>query len=78
LFGPGMANFRVIARELVACGGARRVPDEAGLVSAAVELLRDEAPRAAMAAAARAWQQANQGAAARTLAILRAELASRG
>ncbi|HTB81121.1 MAG TPA: glycosyltransferase N-terminal domain-containing protein [Opitutaceae bacterium] len=78
LFGPGMANFRVIARELVACGGARRVPDEAGLVASIVELLRDEPKRAAMAAAARGWQQANQGAAARTLAILRTELATRG
>ncbi len=78
LFGPGMANFRVIARELVACGGARRVPDEAGLVASIVELLRDEPKRAAMAAAARGWQQANQGAAARTLEILHTELAARG
>jgi len=74
LFGPGMANFRVIARELVACGGAQVVRDEAGLAAACAELLRDEAKRAAMAAAARAWQQANQGAVTRVLGIVRVEL----
>ena len=73
LFGPGMANFRVIARELASCGGARMVRDEAELAVACVELLRDDSARATMAASARAWQQANQGAVARTLEILRAE-----
>ncbi|MGA3008483.1 MAG: 3-deoxy-D-manno-octulosonic acid transferase, partial [Opitutaceae bacterium] len=74
LFGPGMANFRPIVRELLACGGAQKVPDETGLAAACVRLLGDDAQRAAMAAAARAWQQANQGAAARTLEILRGVL----
>jgi 3-deoxy-D-manno-octulosonic-acid transferase len=75
LFGPGMANFRQIARELGECGGAQVVSDEAGLAAACAALLRDDAKRAAMAAAARAWQQANQGAMKRTLEILRAMLA---
>jgi 3-deoxy-D-manno-octulosonic-acid transferase len=72
LFGPGMANFRQISRELRECGGAQVVQNEAELVAAGTALLRDDAKRAAMAAAARAWQQANQGAAKRTLEILRA------
>ncbi|MDE3084702.1 MAG: 3-deoxy-D-manno-octulosonic acid transferase [Verrucomicrobiota bacterium] len=75
LFGPGMGNFRLIARQLMAAGAARMVQDEAELAAACRELLRDDEPRAAMAAAAYAWQQANQGAVARTLEILYAELA---
>jgi 3-deoxy-D-manno-octulosonic-acid transferase len=72
LFGPGMANFRQIARELTACGGAEVVSNGAELAAACTVLLRDDAKRAAMAAAARAWQQANQGAVTKTLDILRA------
>jgi 3-deoxy-D-manno-octulosonic-acid transferase len=72
LFGPGMANFRQIARELGACGGAQVVQNEAELAAACIALLRDDAKRAAMSTAARAWQQANQGAVKRTLEILRA------
>jgi 3-deoxy-D-manno-octulosonic-acid transferase len=74
LFGPGMANFRQIARELLAGGGAQKVQNEAELAAAGTALLRDDVKRAAMAAAARAWQKANQGAAARTLEILHAVL----
>jgi 3-deoxy-D-manno-octulosonic-acid transferase len=74
LFGPGMANFRQIARELPAYGGAQVVQNEAELAAVCAALLRDDAKRAAMAAAARAWQQANQGAVARTLEILRTML----
>jgi 3-deoxy-D-manno-octulosonic-acid transferase len=72
LFGPGMANFRQIASELTACGGAQVVQNQAELAALGTALLRDDAKRAAMAAAARAWQQANQGAMKRTLQILRA------
>jgi 3-deoxy-D-manno-octulosonic-acid transferase len=72
LFGPGMANFRQIARELPACGGAQVVQNEAELAAVGTVLLRDDAKRVAMAAAARAWQQSNQGAMKRTLEILRA------
>ena len=75
LFGPGMANFRAIADELTACGGARVVRDAEELAVVCTALLRDGTKRAALAAAARAWQRANQGAVARTLEGLRAELA---
>jgi 3-deoxy-D-manno-octulosonic-acid transferase len=77
LFGPGMANFRQIARELSASGGAQVVQNEAELAAACAVLLRDDAKRVAMAAAARAWQQANQGAVARSLEILRAVLSEK-
>jgi 3-deoxy-D-manno-octulosonic-acid transferase len=72
LFGPGMANFRQIARELPACGGAQVVQNEAELAAVGTALLRDDVKRVAMATAARAWQQANQGAMKRTLEVLRA------
>jgi 3-deoxy-D-manno-octulosonic-acid transferase len=75
LFGPGMGNFRQISRELTAGGAALVVNDAGELTATAVALLRDEPRRAAMAAAARAWHAANQGAIARTLAVIREELA---
>jgi len=75
LFGPGMDNFSQVAAELVECGGARVVADATGLASTCAELLRDEERRGAMAAAAKAWNLANLGATARTIAVLREELA---
>jgi 3-deoxy-D-manno-octulosonic-acid transferase len=75
LFGPGMGNFRQIARDLEAAGAARTVPDAAALAAQAITLLRDESQRATMAHAAREWHQANQGAVERTLAVIREELA---
>jgi 3-deoxy-D-manno-octulosonic-acid transferase len=77
LFGPGMNNFREISEELVTLGAARRVHDKDELAVVVRELLQDEARRAAMAASAHAWHQANQGAVLRTLAIIREELAKR-
>jgi 3-deoxy-D-manno-octulosonic-acid transferase len=74
LFGPGMANFRHIAAELVAVGGAAMVAGASELAEACVELLRDDRRRLAMAAAAHAWHQANRGATDRTLAVIRQEL----
>jgi 3-deoxy-D-manno-octulosonic-acid transferase len=50
------------------------VQNEAELAAASTALLRDDTKRAAMAGAARAWQQANQGSVARTLEVLRAML----
>lgn len=70
LLGPGMANFRQISRELVACGAARRVADAAALGEALRVLLADPSARARMGAAGVAWHRANQGAVARTLAAL--------
>ena len=76
LFGPGMGNFAVIARELVQRGAARRVSDADQLTAAIVELCLDPAQRAGLAAAATAWRKENSGATERTLAIIRAELAA--
>lgn len=76
LFGPGMGNFRVIARDLMAAGAATVVSDPAALAAALATLLADPARRAAQAAAAQAWQQANRGAIERTVAVIRGELAS--
>jgi 3-deoxy-D-manno-octulosonic-acid transferase len=71
LFGPQMTNFRVLARELVAVSGARTVTDAATLERAIVQLLRDPDERSRRGAAAQRWQQANQGALARTVEHLR-------
>ena len=74
LFGPGMSNFRLIARELLARGAAREVQDPAGLGVACEELLRDPAQRAALAAAAGKWREENAGAVGKTLTVIRSEL----
>jgi 3-deoxy-D-manno-octulosonic-acid transferase len=74
LFGPGMENFAQVSAGLVECGGARVVADAAALADTCAELLRDDARRESMSAAARAWNRANHGATARTLAVLREEL----
>jgi len=70
LFGPGMGNFRLIARELVDAGAAQIVADAAALTERVAALLGDRAQREAMAAAGQAWHQANVGAVERTLAAL--------
>lgn len=75
LLGPGMSNFRILARELVARGAALEVADAAALGARVPELLREPARRSALAAAAAEWRRANAGAVERTLAILRAEIA---
>jgi 3-deoxy-D-manno-octulosonic-acid transferase len=74
LFGPGMSNFRILARDLVVRGAAREVADSAALVAAAEALLRDAGQRAALAAAAAQWHRENTGAVERTLAVIREEL----
>lgn len=68
VFGPGMGNFRVIARELVEGRAVVQVADAGALGAAAVDLLRDPDRRAALGAAAQAWHRANVGAVERTLA----------
>jgi 3-deoxy-D-manno-octulosonic-acid transferase len=77
LFGPGMGNFRVIARDLVNAGAASVVADPVALAAAVTALLADPAARVARSTAARAWQHANQGAVNRTVAVVRGELARR-
>jgi len=75
LLGPGMTNFFAIASELVKCGAAQTVTNEKELAAATQKILSDASARQAMADAAVAWHRANQGAVARTLEIVRAELA---
>jgi 3-deoxy-D-manno-octulosonic-acid transferase len=78
IFGSGMANFPEVAPALVRAGAARAVRGAAELCSAGVELLRDGAARAAMAAHAEGWRSANQGAVRRTVDLLEKELATFG
>lgn len=78
LFGPGMGNFRLIARDLLARGAAIEVADAAALGARAAELLPDAVRRAELAAAAGRWHRENAGAVERTLVILREELAKLG
>lgn len=75
LFGPGMSNFRDIARDLVSRGAACVVTDQTALRGTIENLLGDPARRAALARAAAEWRQENAGAVARTLAEIQAELA---
>ncbi len=75
MYGPGMSNFRVIARELLACGGALEVADATALRVAVPEVLRDATRRDALAQAARAWHSVNVGASIKTIAAIREELA---
>lgn len=77
LLGPGMSNFREIARDLVARGAARIVSDPNALAHACEELLREPAQRAALAQAAGTWRRENAGAVERTLALIRRELSQR-
>lgn len=70
MYGPYMSNFRVIARELVDCGGALVVGDEVDLIENALPLLRSAERRERMAKAARAWHASNRGAVDKTLAAL--------
>jgi 3-deoxy-D-manno-octulosonic-acid transferase len=78
LFGPGMANFRLIAADLVARGAARVVDSPGDLAEKAAELLSDRAGRGAMSAAAAAWRRDTGGGVLRTLAAIRAELGAAG
>lgn len=75
LHGPAMTNFRDIVRSLADAQAARRVGTHAGLVQAAVALLENAAAREQLAAAARAWSEANRGATERSLAEIRQLLA---
>ncbi|MBI5771746.1 MAG: 3-deoxy-D-manno-octulosonic acid transferase [Verrucomicrobia bacterium] len=77
VFGPGMSNFRLIARDLLARGAAREVRDAAGLATAVAELFRDAAQREQLAAAAAQWHRDNSGAVERTLRVIREELGKR-
>ena len=73
--GPRMSNFREISRSLDAAGASRMVDNASVLVATALELLGDAGQRERMSAAALRWSEKHRGAAARTLAVLREELA---
>ena len=75
LFGPGMGNFRAIARDLHDRGAARSVVDAADLCDQVLALLRDPAQRGLISAAAASWRNDNGGAVDRTLEAIREELA---
>ncbi|MFI5356251.1 MAG: hypothetical protein ACHQ4G_02835, partial [Opitutales bacterium] len=66
----------VIARELREQGAALEVRDAGELAVRAVGLLRDAELRGRLAAAAQAWHRTNAGAVARTVQVIRAELAA--
>ena len=74
LFGPGMSNFRPIARDLLARGAAKEVPSAAALAQSCQDLLREPAQRTALADAAEQWRCENIGAVERTLAVIRDEI----
>lgn len=77
VFGAGMGNFRMIATDLVDRGAARQVADANALAEEVPGLLRDATRREALAAAAAQWHRDNAGAVARTLEVIREELARR-
>jgi 3-deoxy-D-manno-octulosonic-acid transferase len=74
LFGPGMANFRSIERDLLGAGAAKTVDSPADLAERAVLLLSDKSAREAIVASGALWRRENGGGVGRTLFAIRAEL----
>lgn len=74
LLGPSTFNFAEAAANALACGAAIAVRDAEDGVAKATILLNDDAQRAAMSAAGRAFAQAHRGAAERTLALIESVL----
>jgi 3-deoxy-D-manno-octulosonic-acid transferase len=70
LFGPHIGQWKAVAEELVAAGGAMAIGSEAELAGALQRLLADGGARQRMGDAARAYVHSQQGATARTLAIV--------
>lgn len=70
VFGPGTANFRLIARELVEAGAARRVENSKELSAAIRELAAAPEARAQAGAAGTRWHSSNRGAAQRSATII--------
>jgi 3-deoxy-D-manno-octulosonic-acid transferase len=69
-FGPHVWNFRDVAENLVAAGGAVQVADAAGLEAAVRALLSDADRRRRMGEAARRYVRTQQGATARTMTAI--------
>lgn len=74
VFGPGTANFRLIARELTEVGAARRVRDSTELAEAVRAFAADPAAREKTGAAGVRWHLGNRGAAERSAALVSAIL----
>lgn len=74
LFGTGMGNFRLIARDLVSSGAAMGVGSETELIVTIAALMKDAARRNQMSTAARDWHSRNLGAVERTLQAIDAIL----
>ncbi len=70
LLGPSVFNFSQAAELALACGAAWQKPDADQLVQAALQLLADEASRAAMGRAGREFAAAHRGATQRLLDYL--------
>ncbi len=77
VYGPRMSNFRDICRGLEKAGAALRAADARGLAATLRRLILEDAARAAMGRRGAAWHEGNRGATARTLALLRADQATR-
>ena len=75
LFGPGMANFRTIAGELLAAGAAQSVADADQLPAAVISLLSNRALAGDMSSKATMWHGTNRGSLERSLAEIRRFLA---
>jgi 3-deoxy-D-manno-octulosonic-acid transferase len=78
LFGPGMANFREIERDLIARGVARTVASPEDLAEKAAALLLDRPGRDAISGASAGWMRENGGGMRRTLDAIREELSGIG
>ncbi len=71
LFGPGMANFRDIAKSLINSGIATQVRDETELTKLVRELCLDPKRRQDRGRNTQTWLAENQGATQRTIELLR-------
>lgn len=70
LIGPSTRNFAEAAREAIACGAARSVPDADDLVGQVNALLANTGVRQVMGAAGRAFAGRHRGATARTMEMI--------
>jgi 3-deoxy-D-manno-octulosonic-acid transferase len=78
VLGPSTFNFAEAAQQALAAGAVRQVSDAAQAVTAALQLLGDNAARVAMAQAGQAFTSNHRGATQRTLEALTSMLARLG
>jgi 3-deoxy-D-manno-octulosonic-acid transferase len=76
IVGPSTHNFEEASKSAIAAGAALRVRDARGAVEEAIGLLRDDARRASMGAAALEFARSNRGAVERLAGWLERRLAS--